>query len=76
MIDHHHRVAVGQQVAHDTQQAVDVGGVQADGGLVQHVEHAGGAIAHGARQLHALAFAGGQRGACAIERQIAQSQLK
>ena len=76
MIDHHHRVAVSQQVAHNAEQAVDVGGVQADGGLVQHVEHAGGAIAHGTRQLHALAFAGGQRGACAIERQIAQSQIK
>ena len=27
VIDHHHRVAVSQQVAHDTQQAVDVGRV-------------------------------------------------
>ena len=50
--------------------------MQADRGLVQHVEHAGGAVAHRARQLHALAFAGGQRGARAIERQVAQSQLK
>ena len=48
VIDHHYRVAVGQQVAHDAQQAVDVGRMQADRGLVQHVKHAGGAIAHGA----------------------------
>ena len=36
--------------------------------LVQHVEHAGGAVAHGAGQLHALALAGGERGARAVER--------
>ena len=45
------------------------------GRLVQHVQHAGGSVAHGAGQLHALALSGGQRGARAIEREITQPQI-
>ena len=61
VINEHHRVAVGDQVVHDAVQAHDVGGVQPDGRLVQHVQNAGGAVAHGAGQLHPLALAGGKR---------------
>ena len=43
--------------------------------FVQHIQHAGGAVAHGAGQLHALPLAGGQRGGRAVERQIAQPQI-
>ena len=56
-------------------QAVDVGRVQPDGRLVQHVQHAGGAVAHGAGQLHALPLAGGERRARAVEREVAQPQV-
>ncbi len=63
VVHHDHRVAVGEQIAHHLDEPVDVGGVQADGRLVQHVQHAGGSVAHGAGQLHALALSGGQRGA-------------
>ena len=75
VVHHDHRVAVGEQIAHHLDEPVDVGGVQTDGRLVQHVQHAGGSVAHGAGQLHALALSGGQRGARAIEREIAQPQI-
>ena len=61
VINEHHRVAVGDQVVHDAVQADDVGGVQPDGRLVQHVQNARGAVAHGASQLHPLALTGGKR---------------
>ena len=51
------------------------GRVQADGRLVQHVEHAGRAVAHGAGQLHALALARGERGARAVEREVGKPQV-
>ena len=49
VVHHHDGVAVGQKVVHDAQQPLDVRRMQPDGGLVQHVEDAGGAAAHGAR---------------------------
>ena len=70
-----HRVAVGEQVVDDREQPVDVHGVQPDARLVEHVEHPGGAVAHGPGQLHALALAGRERGARAVEREVAQPQL-
>ena len=72
VVDHHHGVAIGEEVAHDAHEAVDVRGMEADRGFVQHVEHAGGAVAHGARELHALALAGGEGGTCAVEREVAE----
>ena len=50
--------------------------MQADGRFVEHVEHAGGAVAHGTGQLHALAFAGRQGRSGAIEREVAESELQ
>ena len=73
MVDEDHRVAVGEQVIHHAEQAVDVGGMQADGGLVEHVEHAGGAVADGARELCALTLAGGEGGRRAVEREVSQA---
>ena len=49
--------------------------MQADGRLVEHVEHARGAVAHGTAQLRALSFARGKRRARAVERQIPQAKL-
>ena len=75
VIDHDDGVAVGHEVAHDAQKAIDVGRVQADGGLVEHIEHTGGLVAHGARELDALALAGRERGARAVKTQVAQAQI-
>ena len=75
MVDKDDRVAVGNQVVHDAVQADDVRGVQPDGWLIQHVQHAGGAVANGAGQLHTLAFPGGERRGRAVQRQVAQPQI-
>ena len=75
VVDQHDGIAVGNEVAHHAGQTDDIGGVKADGGFVQHIEDAGGAVAHGARKLHALAFPGGERGGGAVERQIAKAQF-
>ena len=40
-----------QIVDHYRSQTVDIGGVQADGGLVQHIQHSGGTVAHRPGQL-------------------------
>ena len=76
MVDHHHGVPVGNQIAHHAKEAVDVGGVQADGGLVHHVKHASGSVPYRTRELHALALPRGKRCARAVERKIPQPQLQ
>ena len=75
VIDEDHRVAVGEQIAHHPEQSLDIRRVQADGRLVQDVEHPGGAVADGARQLSALPLAGGQRGTGPVQREVAQPQV-
>ena len=46
VVHQQHRVPVRHQVIHDPGEAHDVGGVEADGGLVQHIEHPCGPVAH------------------------------
>ena len=75
VIHHHHGVAVGQKVVHDAQQPLDVRRMQPDGGLVQYVEDAGGAAAHGAREGHALTLAVRKRLAGTVEGEVSQPQL-
>ena len=75
MIHQDDRIAIGHQVTHDPREPRDVGRVQADGRLVQHIEHTGGAVAHRPGQLHPLAFTRGQGGRGPVQREIAQSQL-
>ena len=75
MIDKDHRIAVGQQVAHDAAQPLKVRRVQSDRGLVEHIEHAGRPVAHGAGQLHPLPLAGGERRGSAVQCQIVEPQL-
>ena len=61
---------------HHAEQSVHVRGMQADGWLIKHIQHASGAVAHGSGELHTLAFAGRKRGAGAIKRQIAEAQIQ
>ena len=49
------------QIVHHPGQAHNIGRVQTDGRLVQHIENARCAVADGAGQLHPLALAGGER---------------
>ena len=67
------RVAVGHEVVHHTGQTHDVRRMQADGRLIQHIEHAGGAVADGPGQLHPLALTGGKGRGRAVKRQITQT---
>ena len=73
MVHQHDGVAICQQVVHDAEQALHVGGVKPDRGLVQHVEHARRPVAHGTGELDALALAGGERRACAVKREVSQA---
>ena len=75
MVHQDHRVPICHQIAHHAGQSHDVGGMQADGRLVQHIEHSGGAVAHRPGQLHPLPLPGGEGGGGAVQRQIAQSQV-
>ena len=75
MIHQHHGIAIGHQIVHHTHQSLQIVRMQADGRLVEHIEHPGRAVAHGAGQLHALTLAGRQRGAGAVERQVSQAKV-
>ena len=75
VVDEHHRIAGIEQIMHDADQAFDIRRMQAGARLVQHIQHAGGLVAHRARQLRTLALAGRQRRRRAVQRQIPQSQL-
>ena len=67
VVDNNHGVAVIHQIAHHAHQAVDIGGMQADRRLVQHIKHARRPVAHHAGELHTLALTRGERGTGAIE---------
>ena len=67
VVDNNHGVAVIHQIAHHAHQAVDIGRMQADRRLVQHIKHARRPVAHHAGKLHALALTRGECGTSAVE---------
>ena len=75
MVDNNHGVAVIHQIAHHAHQAVDIGRMQANRRLVQHIKHACRSIAHHASKLHALALTRGERGTGAVEREVIEAQI-
>ena len=75
MIHQQDRIAVSNQIPHHIGQPHDIGRVQSDGRLVQHIEDTGCAVAHGSGQLHPLALSGGKRGGRPVQRKIAQAQI-
>ena len=75
MIHQQDRIAVSNQIPHYISQPHDIGGVQADGRFVQHIEDAGSAVAHRTGQLHPLSFPGGEGGGRPVQRKIAQAQV-
>ena len=60
MVHYDHGIAVGQQIVDHAEQTVDIRRMQANRWLVEHIQHAGGTVAHRTRKLDALAFTGGQ----------------
>ena len=75
VLDHQHGVAEVAQPLQRRQQAVVVALVQADRGLVQHVEHAGQAGADLGGQADALALAARQRAGAARQGQVVQPDI-
>ena len=75
MVNNNHGVAVIHQIAHHAYQAVDIGRMQTDRGLVQHIQHARRSVAHHAGELHALALTRGERSTGAIERKVIKTQV-
>ena len=67
VVDNDHGVAVAHQIAHHAYQTVDIGRMQADRGLVQHIKHARRSVAHHTGELHTLALTRGERGTGAVE---------
>ena len=70
-----HRIAVRRQVVHDAGQSLEIVGMQADRRLIQHIEDARRPVSHRSRQLYALPLAGGERGSCPVQSQVAQSEV-
>ena len=75
MLDHEHGVAEVAQVAQRAEQARIVALMQADGGLVEHVEHAGQPRADLRGEADALALAAGERAGGAREREVLQPDI-
>ena len=75
MLNHHERVPQVAQVRQRLQEPAIVTRVQADGRLVEHVEHAGQAAADLAGQADALRFAARQRRRRPPQRHIVQPDV-
>ena len=75
VVDNNHGVTVIHQISHHAYQAIDIGRMQADRRLVQHIEHTRRSVAHHASKLDALALTRGERGAGAVERKIIEAQI-
>ena len=76
VLDHDHGIAEVAQPLQRFQQPRIVALVQADRGLVQHIEHAGQPRADLRRQPDALAFAAGQRAGGARQGQVIQADIE
>ena len=75
MLHHDDGVADVAQMHEGFQQPVIVALVQADGGFVQHIKHAGEARTNLRGEADALAFTARQRAGHARERQIVQADI-
>jgi hypothetical protein len=75
VLDHDDRVADIAQVLERVEQPGIVALVQADGGLIKHVEHAGEAGADLRGEPDALALAARQRAGIARQRQVIEADI-
>ena len=76
VFDHQNGVAQVAQRLQSIEQAAVVARVQADGRLIEHVEYAAQARADLSCQPDALRFPAGKRGRGAVQREIAQTDVK
>ncbi len=73
VLDDEHRVAQVAELFQRLDQAIVVALVQADGGLVEHVQNAAQARADLRGETNALALAAGERGGIAVERKVVEA---
>ena len=73
VLHHHHGIVVGSEAVEDLHQAVAVPRMQADGGLVQHVQRIHQGRADGGGQVHPLELAPGQGPGLTVEGQVLQA---
>ena len=73
VLDHEHGVAEIAQAHERVEQAVVVARVQADGRLVEHVQHAAELRSDLRGQAYALRFAAGERGGGAVQAQVIEA---
>ena len=76
VLDHEHGVAGLREIAHGIGEARDVGGVEADGRLVEHEERAGEGGAERGGEARALRLAAGERARLAIEREVRETDRR
>ncbi len=75
VLDDEDGVAEVAELFHDADELGGVAGVQADGGLVEHVERADETRAERGGELDALRFAAGECGGEAVEREVVEADL-
>ena len=75
MVYKHNRITIGDQILHNAGQSIEIGRMQADGRFVQNIEDPCRTVADRARKLHALTFAGRERGGCPVKGEISKTQL-
>ena len=75
VLHHQNRVSQVAQVVQNLDKPVRIAAVQANGGLVKHVQRADQTRAERSRQLNALRFAARKRRGETVERQILQANF-
>ena len=75
VIHQENRISIRRQILHDPDKTQDIGGMQTDGRLVQHIQNARGAVPHRPGQLHSLTLSGRKRGGRPVQGQVSKPQL-
>ena len=75
VLDDDEGVALVAEAVHDADEALDVAGVEADGGLVENEEGAGERGAEAGGEVDALDLAAGEGAGGAVEREVAEADL-
>ena len=70
VLDYDERVAFVAEAVHDADEAVDIAGVEADGGFVEDEECAGEGCAEAGGEVDALDFTAGKSAGGAIEGEV------
>ena len=76
MVNQQNGVAVSCQIFHDTDQPLDVGRMQPNRRLIQHIDDSCCTISDTSGQLHTLTLSRGKSRTCPVEAKVRQAQFK